>query len=93
MAETFEHIRTCHLCEAMCGLRLTVEDGRVTRIRSNPDDVWSEGYICPKGTVLGQLHEDPDRLRRPLVRDGDGFRNAADAERFLVQDKPSYAGA
>ena len=67
MAESFEHIRTCHLCEAMCGLRLTVEDGRVTRIRSNPDDVWSQGYICPKGTVLGQLNLQPANLRRDPV--------------------------
>ena len=82
MTESFEHIRTCHLCEAMCGLRLTVEEGRVTKVRPNEDDVWSAGYICPKGTVLGQLHDDPDRLRRPLVRDGDGFREVSWEEAF-----------
>ena len=59
------HFRTCHLCEAMCGIEITVDDGRVSRIRPNPDDVWSQGYICPKGTTLGDLHHDPDRLRRP----------------------------
>jgi anaerobic selenocysteine-containing dehydrogenase len=63
-----EHLRTCPLCEAMCGLRIQVEDGRVTRIRPNQEDVWSRGYICPKGTTLGELHHDPDRLRAPLVR-------------------------
>jgi anaerobic selenocysteine-containing dehydrogenase len=52
----------------MCGLRIHVEDGRVTRIRPNHDDVWSRGYICPKGTTLGELHHDPDRLRAPLIR-------------------------
>jgi anaerobic selenocysteine-containing dehydrogenase len=56
----------CNLCEAICGLLLTVEDGRVTAIRGNPDDPLSRGHICPKGTALGDLHEDPDRLRRPL---------------------------
>ena len=41
------------------------------RIRGDRDDVFSQGYICPKGSTLKQLHEDPDRLRRPLVkRDG-----------------------
>lgn len=65
--------RTCPLCEAGCGLELTLdtaEDGRtrVTRIRGDRDDVFSHGFICPKGTTLGHLHEDPDRLRRPLVR-------------------------
>ncbi len=56
------HVRTCPLCEAMCGLRVHVAAGRVTKIRANDDDVWSRGYLCPKGTTLGELHHD-DRLR------------------------------
>jgi anaerobic selenocysteine-containing dehydrogenase len=60
--------RTCPLCEATCGLRLEIEHGRVTRIRGDEDDPFSKGFICPKGSTLGTLHEDPDRLRRPLVR-------------------------
>ena len=60
--------RTCPLCEATCGLQLEVEDGHVTRIRGDADDPFSKGFICPKGSTLGALHEDPDRLRRPLVR-------------------------
>jgi anaerobic selenocysteine-containing dehydrogenase len=66
------HLRTCPLCEAMCGLRVDVgKDGRVARIRPNEQDVWSRGYLCPKGTALAEVHDDPDRLRRPLVkRDG-----------------------
>src|SRR5262245_48133873 len=70
------HTRTCPLCEAMCGLRLRVSDGRVADVRGNDDDVWSRGYLCPKGAMLGHLHDDPDRLRVPLVREGDGFREA-----------------
>lgn len=63
--------RTCPLCEAGCGLEITVKNGSVTRIRGDMDDVFSHGYICPKGSTLKQLHEDPDRLRKPLVkRDG-----------------------
>ena len=60
--------RTCPLCEATCGLRLEVEDGRVLRIRGDEEDPFSKGFICPKGSSLGALHEDPDRVRRPLVR-------------------------
>ncbi|HEX8802729.1 MAG TPA: molybdopterin-dependent oxidoreductase, partial [Acidimicrobiales bacterium] len=41
------------------------------------DDVWSNGHICPKGTTLGHLHHDPDRLRRPLVREGTGADGTA----------------
>ncbi|RMH81824.1 MAG: molybdopterin oxidoreductase family protein [Actinomyces sp.] len=62
--------RTCPLCEATCGLEITVRDGRVHRIRGDRDDVFSHGFICPKGSTLQHLHEDPDRLRRPLVRRG-----------------------
>lgn len=63
---------TCPLCEATCGLAVTVEDGRVGQVRGDAEDVFSRGYICPKGVSLGALHEDPDRLRAPLVkRDGE----------------------
>lgn len=56
----------------MCGLTVRVDDGRIAGVRANRDDVWSRGHICPKGVSLGHLHEDPDRLRRPLVRRPNG---------------------
>ena len=65
--------RCCNLCEAICGLVLTVEDGRrVTAIRGQPADPLSRGHICPKGVALADVHADPDRLRRPVRRVGDG---------------------
>ena len=69
--ETRTAYHTCPLCEAGCGLEITIRDGAVGRIRGDRDDVFSRGFICPKGSTLKQLHDDPDRLRRPLVkRDG-----------------------
>jgi anaerobic selenocysteine-containing dehydrogenase len=63
--------RTCPLCEATCGLEITITNGKATRIRGDRDDVFSKGFICPKGSTLIQLHDDPDRLREPVVkRDG-----------------------
>lgn len=62
------HLYTCPLCEAMCGLEIRVEDGHVAGIRPNKDDAWSHGHICPKGASLGELHEDPDRIRRPMIK-------------------------
>ena len=62
----------CNLCEAICGLELTIDDGRVTSIRGSADDPLSRGYICPKGVSLADVLEDPDRLRRPVRRVGDG---------------------
>ena len=85
------HVRTCPLCEAMCGLEVTVENGRVTRIAPDGDDVWSRGYICPKGAVLGDLHDDPDRLRQPLVRDGGGWRTVGWEEAFRVAEQKLHA--
>lgn len=75
MGDNITKYRTCPLCEATCGLEISVElspsGPRVTRIRGDRDDVFSRGFICPKGSTLKQLHDDPDRLRRPLVkRDG-----------------------
>jgi anaerobic selenocysteine-containing dehydrogenase len=64
---THQHI--CPLCEATCGLVVTVEDGAVVDVRGDAEDVFSGGFICPKGAAIGQLHHDPDRLRTPLVRD------------------------
>jgi anaerobic selenocysteine-containing dehydrogenase len=60
--------RVCPLCEAGCGLEIAVDGDKVGRIRGDRDDVFSHGYICPKGSTLRQLHEDPDWLRQPLVR-------------------------
>ncbi|WGY00043.1 molybdopterin-dependent oxidoreductase [Nocardioides sp. QY071] len=62
----------CNLCEATCGLLLSIEDGAVTGVRGNPDDPLSRGHICPKGVAIGDVHADPDRLRRPVRRIGRG---------------------
>jgi anaerobic selenocysteine-containing dehydrogenase len=71
MGDRSLHYRTCPLCEATCGLEVTVEGDAVVRIRGDRDDVFSHGFICPKGSTVKQLHEDPDRLRSPLIkRDG-----------------------
>ena len=62
------HIHTCPLCEATCGLRIETDNGSVGRVRGDKDDVFSHGFICPKGASIGGVHDDPDRLRAPLVR-------------------------
>jgi len=72
MERTTTAYRTCPLCEATCGLELTIEDGAVTRVRGDEQDVFSKGFLCPKGVSLMELHDDPDRLRVPLVKQLDG---------------------
>jgi anaerobic selenocysteine-containing dehydrogenase len=60
--------RICPLCEATCGLEVVVDDRQVIAVRGDDADVFSQGFICPKGVALAQLDQDPDRLREPLVR-------------------------
>jgi anaerobic selenocysteine-containing dehydrogenase len=83
--------RTCPLCEATCGLELHLDEGdEITLVRGDRDDVFSHGYVCPKGTALKALEADPDRLRAPQVRKGDtwhevGWDDAyAEIERGLL---------
>ncbi len=64
------HFRTCHLCEAMCGVVIEHQDGKVFSIKGDEEDPLSRGHICPKAVALSDLHEDPDRLRHPVKRVG-----------------------
>ena len=65
----------CRICEALCGLEVTVaDDGAVTDVRPDRQHPVSKGYACVKGTSLGGLHHDPDRLDRPMKRVGDGYQ-------------------
>jgi anaerobic selenocysteine-containing dehydrogenase len=74
MSEAATHYRTCNLCEAMCGLAIETDGPRIVAIRGDREDMFSRGHICPKGPALAQLHTDPDRLRRPLLREGSSWR-------------------
>ncbi|MFF4582774.1 molybdopterin oxidoreductase family protein [Streptomyces sp. NPDC001389] len=74
--------RICPLCEATCGLTLTIEGTTVTGARGDRDDVFSRGFVCPKGAAFGALDADPDRLRTPLVRRGGQLRETSWEEAF-----------
>ncbi len=64
------HTRTCHICEANCGILVELDGAQVLSIRGDPDDVLSRGHICPKATAIADLQSDPDRLRAPVKRVG-----------------------
>ena len=68
IASTKTHYRVCHLCEAMCGLVIKTQDEKVVDIRGDKADPLSRGHVCPKAVALQDIHEDPDRLRKPLKR-------------------------
>lgn len=71
------HYRACTLCEAICGLEIRVREGRITGIRGDDQDPFSQGHICPKGVALQDLQEDPDRLRKPLMKSGGNWQEVS----------------
>ena len=93
--DTKTALRICPFCEATCGLTLTIEAGKVTSARGDREDVFSAGFICPKGASFGALDGDPDRLSAPLIRrDGqlvevswdEAFQAAADGLGAVLRD-------
>ena len=72
MPET--HYRACNLCEAICGVAIEHEGGKILSIRGDAEDPLSRGHICPKAFGLKDIHEDPDRLKRPIRRRGPSGR-------------------
>ncbi len=72
-----EHLFTCNLCEAQCGLRVSLRDLRITGVRGDPKDLLSRGHVCPKAVGLRDLMDDPDRLRQPMIRTSAGWAPAS----------------
>lgn len=64
---------TCTLCDALCGVVVQHDGVTVSEVRGDPDDVFSRGYLCPKGVALADVNADPDRVRVPLRRTEQGF--------------------
>ena len=57
-------------CPDACGLVAEVEDGRVARVRGDPEHPYSQGSLCPKMNGYDRTVNSPDRLAHPLVRNG-----------------------
>jgi anaerobic selenocysteine-containing dehydrogenase len=74
--------RICPFCEAACGLEIEHEGRNVIRIRGDENDVFSKGFLCPKAVALKDLHEDPDRLRTPLIKRNGRFEEASWEEAY-----------
>ncbi|HKY89762.1 MAG TPA: molybdopterin-dependent oxidoreductase, partial [Nevskiaceae bacterium] len=63
----------CNLCEAICGLEFRVKDDRILSVRGDEADPFSRGHVCPKAVALKDIHEDPDRLTKPMRRTASGW--------------------
>jgi len=89
----------CRFCHATCGLKVTIEQGRVVDIIGDVDNPVYHGYSCVKGRNFHEFHYDPDRVLHPLRRDATGSLQpvsldaaltaiAADLQRILAQHGP-----
>lgn len=66
-------VRTfCRICEPSCGLVAEVDQGRLVKLTPDRDHAVTRGFACHKGLAAVDLHHDPDRLDRPMVRAADG---------------------
>ena len=64
------HSTFCRICEALCGLQVTVEDNRVTQVHPDREHLTTHGFSCPKGLKQAQFYDSPDRLDYPMKRTG-----------------------
>ncbi|HEX5832969.1 MAG TPA: molybdopterin-dependent oxidoreductase [Pyrinomonadaceae bacterium] len=76
------HYRSCNLCEAICGIEISVDGPQRLTIRGDKDDPFSRGYICPKAVALQDIHFDHDRLRHPVRRTFQGWQRIGWDEAF-----------
>ena len=58
----------CRVCTSVCGILVDVDGDMVTRVRGDREHPLSQGYTCPKGRALPQMHHHPDRIERPQMR-------------------------
>ncbi|MCB0559725.1 MAG: molybdopterin-dependent oxidoreductase [Lewinellaceae bacterium] len=76
------HYRACNLCEAICGLAIEHENGKILSIRGDEKDPLSRGHICPKAVALQDIYEDPDRLKYPVRRTAAGWERISWEEAY-----------
>jgi formate dehydrogenase len=69
-ADVQEKVTFCRICEPLCGMVATVEDGRLTQLRPDDDHPLSRGSACPKGIAMTGVQNDPDRVLYPMRRTG-----------------------
>jgi anaerobic selenocysteine-containing dehydrogenase len=76
------HYRSCNLCEAICGIEIKHDGGQVLSITGDRQDPFSRGHICPKALALKDIYEDKNRLKLPVRRTGDEWREISWEEAF-----------
>ena len=74
------HAACPHDCPDACGVLITVEDGRATKIKGDPAHPVVQGFLCAKVAKYLDRVYSPDRVLYPMRRVGSkGPRGAADS--------------
>ena len=79
---TEKHYRNCNLCEAICGIEISFESGKILKIEGDKLDPFSRGHICPKAVALQDIYEDNNRLKMPVKRTANGWVDISWDEAF-----------
>jgi len=73
---------TCGYCGVGCRLEVHPENGVIASISPAMDGPANKGHTCLKGRFAHQFTRSDERLTTPLIREGDGFREATWDEAF-----------
>ena len=78
----------CPYCGVGCGIKITAEDGILTHVDDDPDNLSSKGLLCVKGRFGTAFVNHSDRLTTPLIRGPEGLQPASwDEALDLVAEK------
>ncbi len=81
---TQKHYRSCNLCEAVCGITIEHQEGKIISIKGDKDDPFSKGHICPKAVSLQDIYNHPERLKQPLQRTKSGWKQISWQDAYLI---------
>jgi anaerobic selenocysteine-containing dehydrogenase len=79
------HAACPHDCPDACGVLITIEDGRATKIEGDPAHAVTRGFLCAKVAKYLDRVYSPDRVLYPMRRiapKGQGERNVSDFQRI-----------
>ncbi len=81
---TQKHYRSCNLCEAVCGIVVEHQEGKIISIKGDKDDPFSKGHICPKAVALQDVYNSPDRLKQPLQKTKSGWEQISWKDAYQI---------
>jgi anaerobic selenocysteine-containing dehydrogenase len=79
-----KHFRSCNLCEAICGLVIEHQNRKIISIKGDPKDPLSKGHICPKAVALQDVYNHPDRLKQPIQKTKEGWKEISWKEAYQI---------